>query len=140
MRKKPKKTKKPVEIQSSLAGKWGYSRDEEHYHGDFDTKEEAIAEALALEEESFVVGQYRDPNLEVDADRVIDQIVEEAYDAGGDCVEGWLSRIPQKQMDELSKKLSTVFQNWMVRHKYQPSFGLVDEHTIETVIMEGKEV
>lgn len=123
----------PVEIQGPLSGKWGYSRDEEHYHGDFDTKEEAIEEGKSCERGDFTVGQYRDPNLEVDADRVLDQILEEAYDEGGDCVEGWLSRVPRKQLEALSLTLSAAFQKWLVEHKHLPSFGIIDQHTLEKI-------
>jgi len=59
-----------------MSGKWGYSNDEEMYHGCFDTAEEAMAEATDLGYR--VIGEYREPDAPeyyVEADMILEHII-----------------------------------------------------------------
>ena len=117
----------------SLAGKWGYSTNEESYFGSFDTKEEAIAEAEACEDvdTDYWVGQFKDPIIQVCASQVIDQISEQVGDECGEFAEDWPGRIPTDAENELANELTEVLLKWMKKYKLMPTFATVDSDTIE---------
>lgn len=125
----------------SLAGKWGYSTNEERYYGDFDTKEEAIHEAEACEDvgTDYWVGQFKDIVVHVDADRIIEQAQEDAYEEAGDFSEDWLGNVSRDKRDELSQRLTSTFKSWLSDYGLHPTFAVVDQDTIEqrTVSADG---
>jgi len=94
-----------------MSDKWLYSHDDEYYYGDFDTKEEAIAEGLDGYE-SCSVALFKPANLEeyLFASDIFERIREhddfnhDAYDNMLNCT--------KEQRDELENSLRSVFREW----------------------------
>ncbi len=110
----------------SIAGKWGYSHDEETYFGTFDTKKEAIR-AGRQEGRPLWVGQYIDPispEKYIDGKDLIEQVLCQ-NDYCGEWAEGALD-CTGTQLAELTMKMRSVFGDWLDKHDLRPRFGLVD--------------
>ena len=114
-----------------MTGKWCYSHDEEHFYGDFDTKEEAIEEAIyALDETGadfamIWVGEEADISIHLCAHVVLDQLAEDAYEEAGEHAEKFLQHVEKEHEEELEKELNQVIKTWMKKHKYEPTFYTV---------------
>lgn len=118
---------------SGLAGKWGYSQNQERYYGEFDTKEEAIIEAEAEGEpdSDYWVGQFKDVSIQVCATHVIEQVSEQVYDEAGEFAEDWPGRVPKEAEEELEEALTKVYLEWLAKHTLMPTFAVVEESTVE---------
>lgn len=124
-----------------VAGKWGYSLNEENYLGMFDTEQEAkaeavkeaIAEALDTEEE-IIICQYRkasDPEVFVDADLLLEHSgCQDDYSGDwGDCWPGET----KEQNQELTDAVQKVYAEWLDKHDLRPKWGIVDNETIQKI-------
>lgn len=109
----------------SHAGKWGYSSDEELYHGIFDTRDEAIIEAG--ETRPAWVGRYRDPIAAekcVDGEDLIEKVLCQD-DYAGEWAEGELD-CNREQINDLTEAIAKTFGEWIDRHGLRPSFGIIE--------------
>ena len=112
-------------------GKWCYSFNEENYEGDFDTKEQAIAEAMYYykddeKDQDFIwVGQTKSLSLGVNVDSVLENLSEEAYDLAGEYAEDYLSNVKLNHQKVLEERLNFVLESWMKEFKYEPNFFTV---------------
>lgn len=116
--------------ERNLDDKWCYSHDEENYHGDFDTREEAIAEAQADEpERECWVGKTVGftPRLDVFAESILSDVLDQAHECCGEAAEGWLGERTKAQEQDLGTMLNEAFQAWMTKHKQWPHFYGVKE-------------
>ncbi|RAS90292.1 hypothetical protein A6E21_25885 [Bacillus cereus] len=117
--------------------KWMYNlNDEEAWTSDeFDTKEEAIAEARAeidlLEKldgiphgDFFRIGQKQPYNPMINVD-FISQLEEQAYDECGEVAEGWLEGLKEKQKQALDDQIQEVIAKWLEGIGKTPGFGSV---------------
>lgn len=121
----------------SMAGKWGYSHDEEQYYGDFETREEAIEEARSVE--AGYVGQYSDPTPPeefIDAEDLLEKVLCQDEYSGGfaedtlDCT--------REQRDELTVEIRRAFAAWMDRHDLRPNFGWIEHaESIGEILSDG---
>lgn len=121
--------------------KWGYSLDEETWQGLFDTKEEALDEAMkeAIAEElntecEILVCQYRkvrDPESFVDADLLLEHSGGQDDYCGdwGDCWPGET----KDQRKELTSAVQKVYAEWLDRHDLRPTWGMVRDETIQRI-------
>ena len=118
-------------MANSMHGKWGYTHDEEMYHGCYDTPEEAAEEGALgdgdCDYETVTVGQYRAPEVlaYVDADHVLEHITCQD-DYCHDFADGALDCTKEKKA-ELTEALQETVRLWLDRHDLWPRFGLVDE-------------
>lgn len=120
----------------SIAGKWAYSRDEEIYHGAYDTPEDAAAAGIEEEHGAVYVGQFRDPtapedHIDFDPDYLFDQIYD-ADDYNGDWAEDWCE-FTRDQAEELQAMLSQTLGEWLDKHKLRPKFGMVIPETVRRI-------
>jgi hypothetical protein len=112
-------------------GKWCYSFNEENYEGDFETKEQAIAEAIYYykddeRDQDFIwVGQTKNISLGVNVDRIIEDLGEEAYDEVGEYAEDYLTDVTLSHQKVLEERLNEVLVTWMKEFKYEPNFWTV---------------
>lgn len=114
-------------------GKWCYSFNEENYEGDFDTKEQAIAEAIwyykeddDIDQDIIWVGQTKAISLGVNVDRIIEDLGEEAYDQSGEYAEDYLTDVKKSHQRILEERLNNVLYSWMKEFKYEPNFYTVE--------------
>jgi len=119
----------------SIAGKWGYTHSDEHYHGAFDSAEQAAAEG-GSPGDSVQVGQYREPapfSEAVDVD--IRNLIESAYTHDDWCGDWAAPQIaPSKeQCNDLEVAIRECVKQWTERHGMTLSFGVVELSSIRTV-------
>lgn len=121
----------------SITGKWGWTRDEESYHGFFDSPEEAAADGLGAKAGIITVGQYREPTAPedyIDADLIIEHVTcQDEYCI--ECAEEAL-HCSKEQEDELTAALRATFAQWLDKHKLRPTFGIVEK--TQEVALSGK--
>lgn len=116
--------------------RWAYSSDEEHYTGECDSREAAIAQAIAEEivepGEQFWVGECDPPTvwIDLDADDCIERMVSAVSDDGPDGYgEDWPD-IPAKGSPERAEldAILTTFNNavlaWIEKHR-KPTWFVV---------------
>lgn len=112
-------------------GKWCYSFNEENFEGDFETKEQAIAEAIwyykddNLDQDFIYVGQTKEISLGVNVDRIIEDIGDNAYDQAGEYAEDYLTNVTVQHGRILEERLNDVLVAWMKEFKYEPNFWTV---------------
>jgi vacuolar-type H+-ATPase subunit E/Vma4 len=117
---------------------YSWSIDEEHYHGEFATREEALEEALdGIEPRTVWTGR----NVPADtassylgdvARSILDSAIDNAVDEVGEAAESWLSHITREQEADLNRLIAEAFDAWATAHGLQPTFWSVtdlQEHT-----------
>jgi hypothetical protein len=113
-------------------GKWCYSFNEENFEGEFDTKEQAVAEAIWYykddeKDQDFIwVGQTKPISSGVNVDSIIEQLGEEAYDQAGEYAEDYLTNVTLNHQRVLEERLNEVLLAWMKEYNYEPNFWTVE--------------
>jgi hypothetical protein len=104
---------------------WTYSYNGEDYdsYEYFDTKEEAIEYV----ENDFTVGVWigqvdYDFKPEIDADRVIEEIQNDAYRNSVEWGDTYLEDVTQEHEQELQEELQKALDKWIDKHNYHPNF------------------
>ncbi len=111
-------------------GKWSYSTDEETYHGNFDSREEAIAEMSGYEK--FWTGQIvdpTDPEDYLDADLLLEHIQcqdDYSLDVAEDCL-----YCTKEDREDLTQAIRETFRQWMIRRGVTLGFWLIDQTTVQ---------
>lgn len=124
----------------AMSGKWSISTDQERYHGEWDTKEEAIAEAQTYDQTCWV-GQCVPPvppeNLfnGYSVATWLDCDVLQHDDYAGEWAEGSV-QATREQRDELAAEIRPIIAAWLDRHKLRPKHWSIDPNTVEEVTME----
>lgn len=120
----------------TMVGKYVYGFDDYCFTGEeYDTPEEALAAAQEEEKESLpdethtvvyigTVGEKWKP--EIDGERIVDMLHDDAYDFGGEIAENYLQEVPTEEIDELTKVLTKAFNEWAAKHGYKPGFYPVE--------------
>ncbi len=109
--------------------KYAYSLDGEKYQGEFDTREAALARAIArahaaLEppQSVFVARMVpADPQAEGHAQAVIHAMHERGRDAQGETGSTWLRRVSEHQEAALDEALTGVILAWLKQHELMPT-------------------
>jgi hypothetical protein len=113
-------------------GKWCYSFNEENFEGDFDTKEQAIDEAIWYykddeKDQDFIwVGQIKPVSVGVNIDSLLEQLGEEAYEEAGEYAEDYLTNVTLSHQKILEQRLNNVLVAWMKEYNYEPNFWAVE--------------
>lgn len=116
-----------------MTGKWAYSGNGENYSGNFDTKEEAIAEGRASCHSDFDVAQGRDHQPMISAVSVLEQLGEDACEDCGEAAEGWLSDVSKEQIANLETRLNNALCDWMNDNSLNPNFYSIENDSIENI-------
>jgi hypothetical protein len=112
-------------------GKWCYSFNEENFEGDFDTEEQAIAEAIWYykddeKDQDFIwIGQVEEVGISFNIDYVIEAIQENAYDKCGEYAENYLDNVTNEHRQILEDRVQSEVLKWMKEFKYEPNFWTV---------------
>lgn len=104
---------------------FSYSRDESRFHGSFDTREEAVAEALDGYEEGWVGENEPPPQPEYlwDAEDWLEHVsCQDEY--GSDAAEGW-DDSTKEQRAELEIEVRKVMAAWLDKYDLRPKFWTV---------------
>lgn len=106
----------------------------------FDTIEECLADAKenhhVAEGETIYIGECHPYIPTVNADNVLEDIEEIAYDEYGDTAETWQPSVDvsQDKIDELSEVLTSIVNKWLKDNHAEPDFYQIEnikEYTIE---------
>ena len=120
----------------AMTGKYVYSFSDDCFTSEeYDTPWEALAAAQEEEKESLpdethtmvyigVVGEKWKP--EIDGERIVDMLHEDAYDFGGEVAENYLQGVPTDEINELTDVLTKAFCTWAAKHGYNPDFYPVE--------------
>ena len=111
--------------------KWAYNLknyDQEVWVNDvFETKEEAIKEGIKeakeLKNKHIYIGEVvQDIIPTIEVDDVIDNIMNDMYEAYGEVAKGYLDDVKREQVKDLEKKLNVVLQEWLKDSNLEPKF------------------
>jgi hypothetical protein len=122
--------------------KFGYSFDRDTFHGQFDTRQAALAEAMkALKNRSDVpegifVGQWiePDPRTTDHAERIIDAM-RDRWDSSPESGE-YLPAVSDQEMADLDAELDRAIRGWLTKHNLLPApvkVRGVSEHPVPNV-------
>ncbi|MFA4971585.1 MAG: hypothetical protein WC683_03150 [bacterium] len=109
---------------------WASDSEESFSCGPFDTREEAMAAAVAefdLEPgDNFWTceADYTTETYPPVADRVIEDAQERACDdtLGADWVETWLDDVPRGEMEDLDAMLEATWNTWLDKYNLRPQW------------------
>ena len=107
---------------------WSYSLNQEEFHGVYDTKEEAIEEALdAIEcdgdqQDVFYIAQAIEPKIEIDPINIIEKMQDQAIQEYDYYAFDYLNRVSREDIAELYDRLNKEFNDWQEKNGYKPNF------------------
>lgn len=118
--------------------KWAFSLDNEYYNSPlYDSYQEAlkdgIDEASTNECDKVYVGKVVEFVVSVDADNVIEELQQKAYDEAGDVSLDYLEDIPLKDRLKLGEMLTEIFNKWAKETNNEPNFYTVEETSVYEV-------
>lgn len=112
---------------------YGYSFDEEHYHGKFDSRDKAIAEARDSVDFNGTVftGELVTPSPEdfITGDVVIEHIACQD-EFSGDWAEGWAEDATLYEK-ELTEMLQKTVAEWVGKYNIRPTFYNIERGTVQ---------
>ena len=97
--------------------------------GPFPTFEEAHQAGLASydEPDDFIVGLGREVGVAIDGRWIVENTADIMYDdLYEDALDVWCSKIPEPAYEDLGKRLTAVFHDWLREHKQQTSFEVIE--------------
>ena len=104
---------------------YSYSTDEEHYEGQYDSPEDAAADAFDEypEREEVWVGEIVPPLPPESFLCVADLMdtIQESEEYENEYGDNWHSATPD-QLEELEKSLRHTFTTWLLKYKQRPTF------------------
>ena len=118
-------------MMNKIAGKWCLSENGEEFNDPelFDTKKEAINYARENEDyedfDRMYVGQAVDFKPKICAERVIEDIQENACELGGEYAENYLDDVQKAHTTELQQQLQKVLDGWIDKNRYNPNFYII---------------
>ena len=107
---------------------WNFDREEETWNNSGESIKECIEEArlyVEAEDQEFVyIGEVTNHVPTIDAERIIDNLIDQAYDECGESSDGWLDGV---KTEELEEKLNEVLQEWLKKTNQEPTFGKLEK-------------
>lgn len=117
---------------------YSLSTDEENYNGQYDSIEEAVAEAVQMYGDgTFWVGRCvepTDPAQYFDAESYFEHVSEQeeyCHEWGED----WMTA-NREQYRELESEVQSVIRNWLDRHDLRPKFWNIGD-TFKYIVKDG---
>lgn len=118
-----------VKKQMSKEYSWTENKtDDIWHHGKFVSIEACIKDAINCGKkpgEKIVIGLCEDYVPHLNADTLLDQVSEDAYEEVGEVAEGWpefISRKGYKDVEKLQEKIDKVLNEWLEETKQVPGF------------------
>lgn len=127
-------TERTMAAQDVPATPWTITANEDRWDlpATFATREEAVAAAPAAlglaPDQKFWTGFTMPAGAVMpDADRVIEDMFENARDENGDHAENWLDDVPAEAMLELQKGLEDLVLAWLDKHNLLPDWYDIEQ-------------
>jgi hypothetical protein len=113
-----------------MVGKYAFSLNGEHYRGGFDSREEAVAEAMEAARRSPDVPQTvfvgrrvpGDTKASGHARAVLAHMAARAREQFDDAASNYLATVSKSQLDSLDGMLEMVILGWLERNELMPTF------------------
>jgi len=115
---------------------WSESENDELWqHDTFDNVQECIDDAIEnykmKKGETIAIGFVFPYIASIDAESVLEEIENYAYDECGESCESWINYKDKESIDELSNRLTACLNQWLKETKQEPTFYRIDD--IETI-------
>lgn len=114
--------------------KWSYSFDNENWHDIYDTRNEAIKEAIKdikthkIQDGLLTIGAAYQYKVQIDECMVIENIQDDAADFCGEWSEEYLRDVTKEEKEDLRKLLQEAYEKWMKKYpEHRPNFYSVSE-------------
>jgi hypothetical protein len=127
----------PVTAATQIEKQYAYSTDEESevFHGRFDSREEASADAFKDPAMNCVwIGEIVDPiqpEDHVDADLLLEHVAcQDDYE--GEIADQW-PESSKEQEEELTGEIRKTFAGWLDRHELRPTHYVIERDSIQKV-------
>lgn len=129
-------------------GKYAFAvGSEEWFSGTYDSIEGAFEEGIQEAEED--AGNYDDEIVVyageilnfvpiVDADDVIEQILDSANEGCCECIENYLTDVKREDIDMLQEMLTKTFNEWAEKTNNKPNFFIVENYEERIVEIKDK--
>lgn len=117
-----------------MIGKWSVSSNGEDFWGEFDSRNEAVAEGIANDLEIFWVGRNRAPTPlsdGVDAEELISKAIENLEDDW--CFDFVEFEPAESLLKELEQDIRSVVNHWVERHKLHPKWCIIEGSSVEKI-------
>lgn len=120
---------------------WSFDKHAEVWHRHGDTIKDCINQAREYDSDEAVVyiGEAGKYIPHVDADHILDNAYEQAWDEVGESADTWLHKLDRDIVDDLSNRLSDVFHEWLKQHDLMPKFGTLT-NVRDFDLLTGKEI
>lgn len=128
--------------EHDMMPKFGYSFDRDTFHGQFDTRQAALAEAMkALKQrtdvpEGIFVGQWIEPDpRSTDHAELIVNAMRDRWEMSSESG-AYLSSVTDQEMADLDAELDRAIRAWLTKHHLLPSpvkVRGVSEHPVPNV-------
>lgn len=82
---------------------------------------------------AFNVGQVNLATINLNGERFVEMVADDAYEEYGEFAEDYLSDVTKEHLGELEELL----HGWFEKHNYMPTFYTVED--ISTIVLEGTE-
>lgn len=124
-----------------LVGKYGWSTDEEVFHGAFETREAALKEGREYTREDRPVWtcKFEPLTIECRAISVLEQVQEDAQEDAGEAAEGW-PYLNENEVKELQEILTRELNGFLKKTDNMPSFAKaveIEKHERESKVGAG---
>ena len=122
--------------------KWCYSVNYDECYGPYESREEAIDEAIRearisqawiFEDPVVRIGKCEYYNPWIDVDDFLEYVTDIAFNSPwGDYCDGWLRGVPTNDKEELEEQINEVFYNWLKKTNNLPRF-FISSHPMEEI-------
>ena len=117
-----------------MTGRYAYSLNGEHYRGSFESREEAVAEALEAARRSADVPQTvfvgrrvpGDSKASGHARAVLSHMTARAREEFGDAASNYLTNLSRRHIDSLDQALEMVILGWLQHNDLMPTFFKIE--------------
>jgi len=117
-----------------MAGKYAFSLNGEHYRGSFESRDEALREAISAARRSVdtplsvYVGRRVPGDVKASghARAVLANMTARARDEYGDAGASYLAGITKPQIEKLDEALQMVIQGWLQQNELAPTFSKIE--------------
>lgn len=122
---------------------FAYSFDRETFHGNYETRQEALRQALGRLRESdesaemIYVGKRVpvDPGSSGLAELILGAMRRRVRDQTGDAASQYLLRVDEHALAELDSEIDRIVRAWLAKHQLQPTHTrivAISEHPVPT--------
>lgn len=108
---------------------WSFEHYNEYYTGAENTVEKCIEEAREVNKKEYdstnkyvFIGELEKYEPCIDAEWVIETLIDSAYDECGEPSEQWLNNVTKEHKEKLKEKLNKTLKEWLKETENEPDY------------------